>query len=168
MTNEIQTKKEQVFLSDLQSIVATARRKGYDAVNQIIAICNWLIGRRIVEQEQQGKQRAEYGKRVIKMASEFLTEEFGKGFSVTNLKMKTMTKQDTDGTRCGGNTAGGNSILMGRKRHTYASQVPYLAGLNSMFTKAILLVLLFLVGGARPCGTLYMQRMASETHNVIS
>ena len=84
--NEIQTKKEQAFLSDLQSIVATARRKGYEAVNQIIVICNWLIGRRIVEQEQQGKQRAEYGKRVIKMASEFLTNEFGKGFSVTNLK----------------------------------------------------------------------------------
>lgn len=86
MANEIQTKKELAFLSDLQSIVATARRKGYEAVNQIIVICNWLIGRRIVEQEQQGKQRAEYGKRVIKMASEFLTEEFGKGFSVTNLK----------------------------------------------------------------------------------
>ena len=86
MANEIQTKKEIVFLSDLQSIVATARRKGYEAVNQIIVICNWLIGRRIVEQEQQGKQRAEYGKRVIKMASEFLTNEFGKGFSVTNLK----------------------------------------------------------------------------------
>ena len=86
MANEIQTKKEQAFLSDLQSIAATARRKGYEAVNQIIVICNWLIGRRIVEQEQQGKQRAEYGKRVIKMASEFLTEEFGKGFSVTNLK----------------------------------------------------------------------------------
>ena len=86
MANEIQTKKEQVFLSDLQSIVAMARRKGYEAVNQIIVICNWLIGRRIVEQEQQGKQRAEYGKRVIKMASEFLTGEFGNGFSETNLR----------------------------------------------------------------------------------
>ncbi len=82
----IQKGKENLFLSDLQSIVTTARRKGYEAVNYVIVICNWLIGRRIVEQEQQGKERAEYGKYVIKQASEFLTSEFGKGFSITNLK----------------------------------------------------------------------------------
>ena len=86
MANDIQTKKEQAFLSDLQSIVATARRKGYEAVNQIIVICNWLIGRRIVKQEQQGKQRAEYGKHLIDVASQFLTEEFGKGFSPRTLR----------------------------------------------------------------------------------
>lgn len=51
-----QKDRERLFLSDLQSIVITARRKGYEAVNHFIAICNWLIGRRIVEQEQQGKK----------------------------------------------------------------------------------------------------------------
>lgn len=51
-----QKDRERLFLSDLQSIVITARRKGYEAVNHIIIICNWLIGRRIVEQEQQGKK----------------------------------------------------------------------------------------------------------------
>ena len=61
--------------------------------------------------------------------------------------MKTMTKRDSDGMRCGKKTASGNSILKGRKCHTYASQVPYLAGLNTILTKAMLLVLLFLVGG---------------------
>ncbi|MBQ8066640.1 MAG: hypothetical protein IJ200_13435 [Prevotella sp.] len=61
--------------------------------------------------------------------------------------MKTMTKQDTDGMRCGKKTASGNSILMGHKCHTYASQVPYLAGLNTILAKAMLLVLMFLVGG---------------------
>ena len=83
---EIQSTKEQKFLSDLKDIVATAKCRGYEAVNQVIVTCNWLIGRRIVEQEQQGKERAEYGKFVIKKASEFLTDEFGKGYSVTNLK----------------------------------------------------------------------------------
>ena len=67
--------------------------------------------------------------------------------------MKTMMKQDIDGMRCGGNTAGGNSILMGRKCHTYASQVPYLAGLNTILTKAMLPVLLFL-GGENLLGAL--------------
>ena len=51
-----QKDRERLFLSDLQSIVITARRKGYEAVNHIIVICNGLIGRRIVEQEQQGKK----------------------------------------------------------------------------------------------------------------
>ena len=61
--------------------------------------------------------------------------------------MKTMTKRDTDGMRCGKKTASENSILKGRKCHTYASQVPYLAGLNNILAKAMLLTLLFLVGG---------------------
>ena len=46
---------------------------------------NWRIGQRIVEQEQNGALRAEYGKHVIEVASAALTEEFGKGFSKTNI-----------------------------------------------------------------------------------
>ena len=46
---------------------------------------NWRIGQRIVEQEQNGASRAEYGKHVIEIASAALTEEFGKGFSYTNI-----------------------------------------------------------------------------------
>ena len=47
---------------------------------------NWFIGQKLVVQEQKGKDRAEYGKHVIKIASEALTEEFGNGYSETNLK----------------------------------------------------------------------------------
>ena len=71
--------------------------------------------------------------------------------------MKTMTKRDSDGMRCGKKTAGGNSMLKRRKCHTYASQVPYLAGLNNILAKAMLLTLLFLGGG-----------MVSEAWAVIS
>ena len=46
---------------------------------------NWRIGQRIVEEEQNGETRAEYGKHIIEVASAALTEEFGKGFSETNL-----------------------------------------------------------------------------------
>ena len=46
---------------------------------------NWRIGQRIVEEEQNGEARAEYGKHIIEVASAALTEEFGKGFSETNL-----------------------------------------------------------------------------------
>ena len=47
---------------------------------------NWLIGRPIVEEEQAGEVRAKYGKHVIELASKALTEEFGKGFSETNIR----------------------------------------------------------------------------------
>ena len=46
----------------------------------------WLIGKRIVIQEQNGNDRAEYGKQIIEKLSEALTREFGKGFGITNLK----------------------------------------------------------------------------------
>ena len=47
---------------------------------------NWRIGQRIVEEEQNGETRAEYGKHIIEVASAALTEEFGKGFSETNIE----------------------------------------------------------------------------------
>lgn len=69
------------FVSDLKSIVGSAREYSYRAANTMQVVCNWLVGWRIVEQEQHGKQRAEYGKQIIKQASEALTAEFGKGYS---------------------------------------------------------------------------------------
>ncbi len=49
-------------------------------------ISNWLVGWRIVEQEQHGNKRAEYGKHVIELASKTLTEEFGRGYSESALR----------------------------------------------------------------------------------
>ncbi len=75
-----------IFVSDLKTIVGSAREYSYRAANTMQVASNWLIGWRIVEQEQHGKQRAEYGKQIIKQASEALTAEFGKGYSVSALK----------------------------------------------------------------------------------
>lgn len=74
------------FVSDLKIIVGSAREYSYRASNTMQVASNWLIGWRIVEQEQHGKQRAEYGKQIIKQASEALTAEFGKGYSETTLR----------------------------------------------------------------------------------
>lgn len=78
--------KDNSFVSDLKTIVGSAREYSYRAVNTMQVVSNWLIGWRIVEQEQHGKQRAEYGKQIIKQASEALTAEYGKGYSVASLK----------------------------------------------------------------------------------
>lgn len=78
--------KDNNFVSDLKTIVGSAREYSYRAANTMQVVSNWLIGWRIVEQEQHGKQRAEYGKQIIKQASEALTAEFGKGYSETALR----------------------------------------------------------------------------------
>lgn len=74
------------FINDLKQIVRQARGKAYASINYAQVASNWLLGQRIVEEEQGGKMRAEYGKHIIESASKALTEEFGKGYSVTNLK----------------------------------------------------------------------------------
>ena len=77
--------EDNMLVNDLRSIVSKARSKAFAAVNHSLVERNWRIGQRIVEQEQNGASRAEYGKHVIEIASAALTEEFGKGFSYTNI-----------------------------------------------------------------------------------
>ena len=77
--------EDNMLVNDLRSIVSKARSKAFAAVNYSLVKRNWRIGQRIVEQEQNGASRAEYGKHVIEVASAALTKEFGKGFSETNI-----------------------------------------------------------------------------------
>ena len=76
---------EQNFYNEIKSILDKAKNKVYRAVNFAMVEAYWLIGKRIVEQ-QGGAERAEYGSRLIKKLSERLTADYGKGFTVTNLK----------------------------------------------------------------------------------
>ena len=78
--------EENIFISDLRTIVSAARDTSYRMANVMQVLQNWLIGRRIVVEEQQGKARADYGKHIIELASQSLTEEFGQGFSETQIK----------------------------------------------------------------------------------
>ena len=77
--------EDNMLVNDLRSIVSKARSKAFAAVNYSLVERNWRIGQRIVEEEQNGASRAEYGKHVIEIVSAALTEEFGKGFSKTNI-----------------------------------------------------------------------------------
>ncbi|MDE6535420.1 MAG: hypothetical protein K2K82_05350 [Muribaculaceae bacterium] len=69
-----------------RDIIYTAKARAYRAADLYNVVSNWLVGKRIVEQEQHGQTRAQYGKYIIKIASEVLTKEFGKGYSIVNLK----------------------------------------------------------------------------------
>lgn len=75
------------FLSDIKKIIQSARTKAYTAINAAMTESYWLMGKRIVEEEQNGKERADYGAQLIKTLSDELNREYGKGFSVTNLQL---------------------------------------------------------------------------------
>ena len=80
------TIEETSFVEDVRNIISTAKEHTYKTANLMIVVSNWLVGRRIVLQEQKGKDRAEYGKRIISIASQELTKSFGKGYGETTLK----------------------------------------------------------------------------------
>jgi hypothetical protein len=69
----------------IRSVLAEARNRAYRAINSAMVGAYWEIGRTIVEEEQRGAQRAEYGKQIIASLSERLRSDFGKGFDRSNL-----------------------------------------------------------------------------------
>ena len=73
------------FFADIVELLKTARSHAYRAVNSVMVETYWHIGQRIVEQEQKGKNRADYGDKLIEGLSRYLTDIFGKGFSEANL-----------------------------------------------------------------------------------
>jgi len=70
----------------IREILESARGQVARTVNTTQVVSNWLIGREIVEEEQQGKKRAGYGEALIAELSAQLRENFGRGYSVDNLE----------------------------------------------------------------------------------
>ncbi|NCQ58963.1 MAG: DUF1016 domain-containing protein [Flavobacteriales bacterium] len=74
------------FYSQIVELLQSARNNVVRVVNQTMVLTYFEIGRMLVEEEQEGKERADYGKQILKELSKVLTKEFGKGFSVDNLE----------------------------------------------------------------------------------
>ncbi len=84
MKNEITA--YQAVITDIKDIISSGREIAYQTTNKIIVLTYWHIGKRIVEQEQNGKERAEYGKALMDVLLEELTKEYGKSYSKRNLQ----------------------------------------------------------------------------------
>lgn len=80
-----QTEMRSEFYRSIAEILQTARQNAYRAVNFAMVESYWNVGKLIVEEEQRGKQRADYGAYLIKNLSVKLTEDLGKGFSEQSL-----------------------------------------------------------------------------------
>ncbi|MBO4379984.1 MAG: DUF1016 family protein [Muribaculaceae bacterium] len=74
------------LVSDVRTIIDNGRRQAYSAVSSAMVETYWHIGRRIVEEEQQGEQRAEYGTQLVEGLARQLTHDYGKGFSARYLR----------------------------------------------------------------------------------
>ncbi len=77
--------KHSSIVNDIRSIITDARAQSADAINQAMIKAYWRIGRRIVEEDQSGNMRAEYGTQTLRAISQELTRELGKGFGERNL-----------------------------------------------------------------------------------
>lgn len=75
-----------IYITEIKQILAQARQYAYSAVNSAMVEAYWLVGKRIVEEEQNGADRAAYGKDILKSLSKELSAEFGKGFSERSLR----------------------------------------------------------------------------------
>lgn len=84
--NTIVSGNNNELYEQIRNILLTSRQKAYSAVNEAMVQAYWLIGKTIVEDEQNGHNRAEYGKETLQFLSAKLTEEFGKGFSIRTLQ----------------------------------------------------------------------------------
>ncbi len=81
-----ENKLQNIIITDIKQIIEQARNFAYKAINFSMIIAYWEIGKTIIEEEQSGKDRAEYGKALIKELSKQLTKEYGKGFNRSNLE----------------------------------------------------------------------------------
>lgn len=72
--------------TEIKETLLASRRQAYAAINFVMVKSYWDIGRIIVEHEQSGSLRSEYGKHTLQELSERLTKEFGKGFTVRTLQ----------------------------------------------------------------------------------
>src|SRR3990172_10475956 len=87
MKKGIKTQNYSTLITDLASLVEQGRKTAVRYVNTALVATYWFMGRRIVEYEQKGKKRAEYGEALLERISKDLSPKFGKGFSERNLEL---------------------------------------------------------------------------------
>ena len=78
--------KKETLLDRVVEILEESRKNALRSINNNMVLANWLIGREIIDEIQNGKERAKYGKEILKTLSKELTDKYGRGFSTTNLR----------------------------------------------------------------------------------
>ena len=74
------------LVADVKNIVSDGLKAAYADVSKVMILTYWKVGRRIVEEEQHGEKRAEYGKKLLQMLAEELSKDFADGYSDRDLR----------------------------------------------------------------------------------
>lgn len=82
----IDGEEERQFYKDVRDILENARSNAYMVANDIMTYAYWNVGKRIVEQELKGSAKAKYGSYIIKRLAQELSDQYGTGFSIANIK----------------------------------------------------------------------------------
>jgi hypothetical protein len=82
---QIENNQYKTLIDQIGEILTAGRQRAVQSVNTILVLIYWEIGRYIVEFEQQGNERAEYGSKLFEQLSKDLSLSYGKGFSRSNL-----------------------------------------------------------------------------------
>lgn len=82
----IDGEEERQFYKDVRDILENARSNAYMVANDIMTYAYWNVGKRIVEQELRGSAKAKYGSYIIKRLAQELSDQYGTGFSIANIK----------------------------------------------------------------------------------
>lgn len=85
LNSHIQYRKSDNIVQDLKEIIDSAQSYAYSSVNIALVFRNWLIGKRIAEEEMQGETRAEYGAELLKTLAKEMEKSYGKGLNQRNL-----------------------------------------------------------------------------------
>ena len=80
------SKSDNAFVNDIRHIIENGLKSAYQSVSSTMVHTYWQIGQRIVEEEQHGEKRAEYGTRLLEFLAEELSQEYATGFSARNLR----------------------------------------------------------------------------------
>lgn len=86
MENSVTLVDKNEFINEVESFIEKSVNAANSAVSSIVVVTYWNVGRMIVEEEQNGKSRAEYGKQIIQQLSERLTRKYGNNYSKRNLQ----------------------------------------------------------------------------------
>ena len=84
MTTDLEN--QNMLIGDIRQIIESGRRQAYASVNATMIVTYWNIGKRIVEEEQHGEARAEYGQQLLVMLANNLRADYGDNFSERNLR----------------------------------------------------------------------------------
>lgn len=85
--NKLHIQQYSILVSEIGKLLTEAKKNIATTINTTMVVSNWHIGKYIVEFEQGGKERAVYGTHLLERLSKDLTEKYGRGFSVSNLKL---------------------------------------------------------------------------------